>query len=91
MDIQPRTASLQLVNIMVLTIKDRSTDISIGGASFNGLLSEVNGQVIFTPSQVGTFRYKVTRTDSTRSPAAAITVTAGLVMHSGDALGHLHL
>ena len=74
MDVQPRTASVQLGDTVVFTITDGSTGNPIAGALFNGVLSDAQGQVVYTPDQVGTFRYKATLSGAIRSPAAIITV-----------------
>jgi hypothetical protein len=47
----------------------------IAGASFNGQVSDANGQVVVVaPSTPGTYRYKATRSDSIRSNAVTIIV-----------------
>jgi len=74
LNVEPRTASVQLGDTVVFTITDGSTGNLIAGASFNGVVSDAQGQVVYTPNQVGTFRYKATRSDSIRSPTAIITV-----------------
>jgi hypothetical protein len=59
------------------TTGDDGSFIPVGGASFNGQLSDSNGNVQFTaPTVPGTYRYKATRSDSIRSNAVTITVTA---------------
>lgn len=48
---------------------------AITGATFNGQLSDANGNVVFTaPTTPGTYRYKATRSDSIRSNAVTIEV-----------------
>ena len=74
LDIQPRTASVALSATATFTIKDGSTGTLIAGALFDGVSSDVNGQVTFTASQVGTFGVKATKSNAIRSPAVVITV-----------------
>jgi hypothetical protein len=75
LNVEPQTASLAIGGTQVFTITDGNTGVPLEGASFNGLTSNANGQVTFTATVAGTFRYKATLSGSIRSPVAIITVT----------------
>lgn len=75
LDVQPRIVGVRRGRTVVLTITDGPTGRPVSGALFAGVLSDVNGKVVFTASQVGTFKYKATRADAIRSPAMVIIVT----------------
>jgi hypothetical protein len=75
LDVQPRMVGVRRGYTAVLTITDGPTGRPVSGALFAGVLSDANGKIVFTASQIGTFRYKATRDDAIRSPAMVITVT----------------
>lgn len=74
LDVQPRSASVEVGGSVVFTVTDGTTGNVVAGASFNGVLSDAAGQVVYTAEQVGTFRVKATIESGIRSPAAIITV-----------------
>ncbi|PVH87300.1 hypothetical protein DL98DRAFT_582011 [Cadophora sp. DSE1049] len=81
LDVQPRTANLKLGDVAVFTVTGRDGNggggsNAVAGATFNGLPTNANGQVVYVANQVGTYRIKATRGGDIRSPAAIITVTA---------------
>lgn len=81
LDVEPRTANIKLGEAAVFTVTGRDgggggNSNGVGGATFNGMSTNANGQVVYVANEMGTFRIKATRSDSIRSPAAVITVTA---------------
>jgi hypothetical protein len=75
LDVQPRSATVPVGRIVIFTITDRMNgNTPVAGASFGGLVSDVNGEVIYVGTTPGTRRVKAERSDSLRSPAAVITV-----------------
>ena len=73
--VEPKTATLTVGSSQVFTVTDGQTGNPISGATFNGLITNSQGQVTYVATQAGNFRIKATRSDSIRSNAAMITVT----------------
>ncbi|KAG0646193.1 hypothetical protein D0Z07_8117 [Hyphodiscus hymeniophilus] len=79
LQVSPSTATLSVGQTVVFTVHgyDGGGQVApVAVAWFDGLPTNSQGQVVFVATQPGTFRYKATRSDSIRSAAVVITVTA---------------
>ncbi|TVY64352.1 hypothetical protein LSUE1_G007094 [Lachnellula suecica] len=80
LEVEPQKATLSVGQTSVFTVYGHDgnggSPVPVSGASFNGEISNANGQVVFVATTPGTYRVKATRSDSIRSEQAIITVTA---------------
>jgi hypothetical protein len=79
LSVSPASATLAAGASATFSVVDGMTGNVASGASFNGQLSNANGQVVFTVpagTAPGVYRYKATKAGTIRSNAAIITVTA---------------
>jgi hypothetical protein len=73
--VTPPTAQVAVGGIVTFRVTDGSTGDPIGGASFNGELSDANGDLQTYFPTAGTFRYKATKDGTIRSNGVIITVS----------------
>ena len=73
--VDPPTAQVAVGGSATFTVIDGMSGRPVGGATFNGAVSDSNGVVQLTFPSAGTFRYKAERSDSIRSNGVIITVS----------------